>query len=132
MQGAGLRIRDPSAAQERQAQPGALGDPAQEPDLRGSSSSEGEGREGLREEKRPGGGHVHITKVPVLGSSYLNWPLGKASGDPCPRPLSSPERIRAPPTGEFQIAGGRKWARPLRGPVEAGPCGIFPEPSLSS
>lgn len=107
-----------------------LGDPAQEPDLGGSASSEGEEKEGLREEKRQGAGrgsrpHYQGSCAGFKPRDYLNWPLGKAAGDPCPRPLSSPERIRAPPTGEFQIAGGRKWAWPQRGPVEAGPCGFF-------
>lgn len=76
----------------------------------------------VREEKRPGGGPGRGARPHYQGScagfkprDYLNWPLGKAAGDPCPHPLSSPERIRAPPTGEFQIAGGRKWAGPRCG-----------------
>lgn len=93
--GAGLRLWDPSAAQERQAQPGVLGDPAQEPDLGGSASSEGEGKEGLREEKRQGAGrgsrpHYQGSCAGFKPRDYLNWPLGKAAGDLCPRPLSSP------------------------------------------
>lgn len=37
--GAGVRLRDRSAAQERQAQPRALGDPAPEPDLGGKAEA---------------------------------------------------------------------------------------------
>lgn len=56
--------------------------------------------------------HYQGSSTDLKPRDFLNWPLGQAAGDLCPRPPSSPERIVAPPTGKFQIAGGRKGDAP--------------------
>ncbi|XP_055258504.1 serine/arginine repetitive matrix protein 3 [Moschus berezovskii] len=132
-----------STTAERQARPGALGDPrpsptsqeAQTDSSRTAPARGGRGALGERKRDRAGAGGMSaspglLCRAPAKG--LFKMALRGGRWWPVSSPSKFPERIRAPPTGELQIAEGRnrRSRKATRGRTQ-GPV-LFRGPSLCS